>query len=446
MTNTVETVEDILKFEKEIIEEIFNFEGDDKQLDIVLEHFSNYISKMQTWNFHFDYFLKLIEHYSYVRSHHAKVTQGMYNCILKHFPDQEKKIKKIIYHCHREYPFLGFICDREHFSAKCQAEIIDKLMFSLKTDNISQFQTVMAQDHFHLYEQPYLADYVYYKHFFPFFKPSLIDIAAFFGSPNCFKFLIRNNPRFAQSEKITQMAVAGGNPEIIVILKQANCKFNKCMDTAVKFHRYDLTEYFFKVLRKPRVPLPSCLNSFNFKAFFYFLDTGSKINDKDDGGNTSLHIAASYHHMPLIQYLVKNECSIHLQNSYNSTPLFNACEEGSLDAVKFLAERGAAIKTFDKRETVLHVACKNNNLPLVEYLLQNGFDINVRNSDNRTPLHVACNEGHLQIVQFLVEKGADINVKDNLNETPLSLASYHKHHDVAMYLIRHGGLKSCTIG
>ena len=51
-----------------------------------------------------------------------------------------------------------------------------------------------------------------------------------------------------------------------------------------------------------------------------------------------------------------------------------------------------------------------------------------------TPLHWACPGGHLPIVQYLIENGADLEAKDKEQQTPLQLASKYDHTDIVKYL------------
>ncbi|KAL4135538.1 hypothetical protein QTP88_007144 [Uroleucon formosanum] len=71
---------------------------------------------------------------------------------------------------------------------------------------------------------------------------------------------------------------------------------------------------------------------------------------------------------------------------------------------------------------------------------ENGdWDIN-NVSNGRTMLHKACDYGHLDIVEYLIQNGADINKKDNFGITPLLCALWENHFKVAKYLIDKGAI------
>lgn len=56
----------------------------------------------------------------------------------------------------------------------------------------------------------------------------------------------------------------------------------------------------------------------------------------------------------------------------------------------------------------LHMAAKSGDITLVERLLAQGHDINVRDENEATPLHWAVYAGHEVVARLLIAKGADI--------------------------------------
>uniref|UniRef100_A0A8C5RD83 Tonsoku-like protein n=1 Tax=Leptobrachium leishanense TaxID=445787 RepID=A0A8C5RD83_9ANUR len=95
----------------------------------------------------------------------------------------------------------------------------------------------------------------------------------------------------------------------------------------------------------------------------------------------------------------------------------------------------------EKGETVLHRACIDGNVKLVQCLLEKGHPINPRDYCGWTPLHEACNHGRLEIVQLLLQRGANINDPggdkcDGI--TPLHDALSSGNFHVAQLLIRRG--------
>lgn len=60
---------------------------------------------------------------------------------------------------------------------------------------------------------------------------------------------------------------------------------------------------------------------------------------------------------------------------------------------------------------------------VIELLLKNGADVNVKNNEQWTPLHAASYFGYLDVVQLLLDRRADVNAKNNYGNGPIHLAS-----------------------
>jgi ankyrin repeat protein len=56
---------------------------------------------------------------------------------------------------------------------------------------------------------------------------------------------------------------------------------------------------------------------------------------------------------------------------------------------------------------------------IVSLLIEKGADINITDSEYRTPLHQVCVDRNLEIVRHLLDNGANINAKDSDGRTPL---------------------------
>ena len=65
---------------------------------------------------------------------------------------------------------------------------------------------------------------------------------------------------------------------------------------------------------------------------------------------------------------------------------------------------------------------KEKSLHAVKLAVELGADVNAANTDDRTALHGAAFMGANEIIQFLADNGADLEVQDKYKQTPLSIA------------------------
>ena len=89
-------------------------------------------------------------------------------------------------------------------------------------------------------------------------------------------------------------------------------------------------------------------------------------------------------------------------------------------------------------DTALHLAVRNNDRGVVQFLLNRGANIEARNYDQRTPLHIAVQQGHYEVAADLIAGGADIALVDNNNDQPFDIAVRHEDFHMMEQLIRAG--------
>ncbi len=63
-------------------------------------------------------------------------------------------------------------------------------------------------------------------------------------------------------------------------------------------------------------------------------------------------------------------------------------------------------------DNCLHLAARRGDLNIVKLLIKGGFDINSVGDMSCTALHYARSKDHEEIVQFLIDNGAEQNLRD----------------------------------
>jgi hypothetical protein len=89
-------------------------------------------------------------------------------------------------------------------------------------------------------------------------------------------------------------------------------------------------------------------------------------------------------------------------------------------------------------ETLLGLAAQNNSLSVVEFLCENGANIDDKDKTGFTPLHWAASKGHKEVVEYLFTSGANANIKGSNNYTPFLQAVYNGYNVVVKFLHEKG--------
>ena len=69
------------------------------------------------------------------------------------------------------------------------------------------------------------------------------------------------------------------------------------------------------------------------------------------------------------------------------------------------------------------MAASEGRKDVVDYLIEEGANVNTKRDDGDNPLMAAARKGNLEIVTSLVEHGADVSQADNFGRTPLMMAA-----------------------
>lgn len=88
----------------------------------------------------------------------------------------------------------------------------------------------------------------------------------------------------------------------------------------------------------------------------------------------------------------------------------------------------------DSSFTKLHKAALLNDEEKVRKQIKN-YDVNSRDSSERTPLHLATVNGNLNIIRTLIEAGANVNLQDGDGKTPLVKAIECNHDDLVQFFL-----------
>ena len=122
------------------------------------------------------------------------------------------------------------------------------------------------------------------------------------------------------------------------------------------------------------------------------------------------------------------------------TPLMTAAALGKVNFVEYLIDNGANVnKRYYLGGTALHRAALGGFNDIVTLLLDSGVQINMPDLDGMTALMTAVKAGKRFTVELLAKRGANLNYRNAEGMTALDLANKYRHKEIAQFLIESGG-------
>ncbi|XP_057335602.1 putative ankyrin repeat protein RF_0381 [Microplitis mediator] len=153
-------------------------------------------------------------------------------------------------------------------------------------------------------------------------------------------------------------------------------------------------------------PLHLAIQENNYQIIEYLIANGADVNANCDGV-TPLYVAVENKYTEVVELLLKNNAKVNIQTRPKSLiHLLNW--SSSFEIVDMLLAAGADID-LDVDGTPLHHAISNKVESMVEYLINNGADVNLK-SNGMSCLHTALRSPNDRIMSKLLVAGADVNV------------------------------------
>ena len=148
---------------------------------------------------------------------------------------------------------------------------------------------------------------------------------------------------------------------------------------------------------------------------------------------TFLYYAVEKGDLILIQRLIEMGANPNINSDkQENSPLNIAIEAKRDDIISYLIKTNSDIKFINKKsqKSLLHYSASSGNIELTNYLIEQGLDVNLKDSSGRTPLHYAVISGNNEIVRLLLENDAEIDAIDRYGRSALHHAVSLKNDDV----------------
>jgi len=189
----------------------------------------------------------------------------------------------------------------------------------------------------------------------------------------------------------------------------------------------------------------------------FLADHNANLNVVDTNGCTALMNANRYNQVAIIKFLLDEGVNIDVLNSNNESALCIACYWANVEATRLLLVRGAKVdlgdppfeacislhdddqvdtdmSTFWARRSeifrllrdnvnarTLMSASRCNQVAIMKFLLDEGVNIDVLNSNNMSALCIACYRANVEATRLLLARGANVDLGDPPIEACISL-------------------------
>jgi ankyrin repeat protein len=184
-----------------------------------------------------------------------------------------------------------------------------------------------------------------------------------------------------------------------------------------------------------RTPLMIAANAGHFDVATILVDKGADVNARTptQTGSSVLAFAVGGKNLKTIDYLISHGAELDLKSRDGSTPLCHAAVRGETEIVALLLSKGADPNLYGMHDstgnynTPLMIAANSNHVETMKLLLSKGAKIDRRSNKGNTPLMEASKRPYELVVKFLIEKGSDVNAKGPHGHTALIFAAYNGH-------------------
>lgn len=164
------------------------------------------------------------------------------------------------------------------------------------------------------------------------------------------------------------------------------------------------------------------------------------ISAKNQNGDSPLHLAAENGHLEIVKFLIEKGADVLDRNNSGRVALHQAAIKGHIDVMEFLIAQGTPVDAPSlQKYTPLHYTAMWGNKETLEYLIAKGANVNNRESNNNyTPIIHATAFNKIENVETLIKHGAEVNVLNDYGASPLHRACTLNHLEMINVLLSHG--------
>uniref|UniRef100_A0A1I8HXA5 ANK_REP_REGION domain-containing protein n=1 Tax=Macrostomum lignano TaxID=282301 RepID=A0A1I8HXA5_9PLAT len=193
-----------------------------------------------------------------------------------------------------------------------------------------------------------------------------------------------------------------------------------------------------KVDEDGRSPLRCAVQNGFYDAVKYMLDEGCDVNNNEE----CVKIAILTGHLDILKLLREKGAPLYEKDEQGVTPIQLALAQGTLDMLKYLLDQGCSLEAHEKMGNlpIMAVSMRQTELPeVLKFLSEKGLKIDEQDPNTgETALLAISQKGPIQAIEFLIDQGCNLSVKNQRDVTPALRAAHNKQEDILMLLGERG--------
>ena len=236
---------------------------------------------------------------------------------------------------------------------------------------------------------------------------TILMFCALCKAQKCFKFLIDEGNEISDTE--VEFLAKYGTVSMCEMCSSIDTLplFESYYKTSIEYNNNEVADFIIKSCGYRKMNIKNAIKSFNTRAFLYHISKGEDINKISMNNKTPLNVAIekSYY---FVEYLINNGADV------NRESFLESCICSDLRIFKLLLEKGTDFYADnDDDDNALFLSCSNqSNKEIFKILVSKGANIMERLYTGDNLLHEACITGRLDIIQYLIQQGFDVNEED----------------------------------
>ncbi|XP_067670660.1 serine/threonine-protein phosphatase 6 regulatory ankyrin repeat subunit A-like [Haliotis asinina] len=236
-------------------------------------------------------------------------------------------------------------------------------------------------------------------------------VAAWKGHREVFRFLVRRGADESVTDTYTNnilhWACHGGNVEMVTCI--------------ISEHLADIDSRG----KDGHTPVMVAAGQGHTRVVTLLVEAGCDMSHVTDSGNNILHVTCAGGHITTVKYILsKSSVNVNSRGKNERTAAMIAALSGHRDVFELLVSKGCdLLTTSHNSNNILHQACVGGDVGIVNYIVSAGIvDINSTGKYGRTPVMVAAEFGHIGVLELLVREGGDVNLRSGAGNTILHTA------------------------